>query len=217
MENNFKEIIRKRIDRFNNLWNTAVGYSFEDSDDILKKKFNEENEGWLVKANEAAKNHGFGSFEDYLDCKYDDDPCESIDELDALENIKPRYSGGLYHYEMTVINQAESIANFILKKFNELSEDLPDELGVDLDYVWDRYAKGSNGDYVDAFTFVKKMKNDGYNEWDEGHSGNSGGMAVMFASCLLFKPEIFPYLHGALSPLVGDKGYYDDRKDIPQF
>ena len=58
------------------------------------------------------------------------------------------------------------------------------------------------------------IKEKGFDKWDDGHSGNSAGMSVLFASFLLFKRELFPYLHGALAPLVGDEGYHDDRADV---
>ena len=54
----------------------------------------------------------------------------------------------------------------------------------------------------------------GYDGWGDGHSGNSGGMAVRFAYDMLHTPELFPYEHGAMSYLVGDEGYHDDRSDV---
>jgi hypothetical protein len=43
----------------------------------------------------------------------------------------------------------------------------------------------------------------------------------MGASWLLFRiyismPELVPYQHGCLAPLIGDEGYYDDRSDLPE-
>lgn len=38
----------------------------------------------------------------------------------------------------------------------------------------------------------------------------------MFANCLIYHPEMFKYMHGALAALVGDKGYHDDRSDLPK-
>lgn len=61
--------------------------------------------------------------------------------------------------------------------------------------------------------FVEKA---GFN-FDKGHSNNTICKAIQFTHCLLVEPEMFQYMHGALAELVGDKGYHDDRSDIPKF
>ena len=107
----------------------------------------------------------------------------------------------LYSYEKTVIDEARRIAVFILNK------------GDDWKGVWEGYAAAGDGS---SFDFVEAIIKDGYDGWDENHSGNSGSASVYFARCLLERPDLFQYLHGALTPLIGDAGYNDDRTDIPK-
>lgn len=209
----FKKLIKTRIDRFNRLWNDALGYSFEDEPTIENDRYTKEMDTWKPKADELAKKYGFESIADYENKKweshYSSDENEiNIDVLDDILKMKPTAPNALYDYEMIVINEAERIARFITRKSKERNEDIRT--------VWNSYAK-ENDEWVDNFKFVQNIKKDGYKKWDDGHSGNSAGMALMFANCMLFRPDIFPYLHGALAPLVGDEGYHDDRKDVPKF
>ena len=60
---------------------------------------------------------------------------------------------------------------------------------------------------------VKDVPNFRYSE----HSGNT-----LSASWLMFityktQPEMVKFLHGSLAPLVGDSGYYDNRKDVKKY
>lgn len=107
---------------------------------------------------------------------------------------------GLYGYEKCVIDEARRIAVFILNK------------GEDWKAVWQGYADAGDGS---SYEFVDAIIKDGYEGWDDNHSGNSGSASVHFARCLLERPDLFQYLHGALTPLIGDAGYNDDRTDIP--
>lgn len=70
-----------------------------------------------------------------------------------------------------------------------------------------------NNTIYDFIEFLKKKHN---LEVSEDHSGNSIGTTFRLAQCYIASPEIFIYMHGALAGLVGDKGYYDDRSDIPE-
>ena len=53
-----QEAIRQRIERFNRLWVKAVGYSFEDEVEIMKK----ERDNAVNKANERAKEIGYSDY-----------------------------------------------------------------------------------------------------------------------------------------------------------
>ena len=161
----FTEIIKARIDRFNRLWNLAVGYSFEESDRIRKEEYEKLLSAWQPLADKKAIDFGFDSFNDYLDGRILDDTYEKIPELEKLYEERPRNKGGLYSYEMSVIDEAERIAIFITNKSKKLN--------MDTHIVWDKYAK--NGDeYVGCFTFVDNIVNDGYKGWFEGKCKTKG-------------------------------------------
>ena len=68
----------------------------------------------------------------------------------------------------------------------------------------------------DVYDFIDDIKGN-VPFFDEGHSGNSLGMSWMLFECYKVHPDMVPYMHGCLAPLVGDEGYYDDRSDIPEF
>lgn len=73
--------------------------------------------------------------------------------------------------------------------------------------------KKETGKEPDISDIVKDVPNFRYSE----HSGNT-----LNASWLMFvtyknKPEMVKFLHGSLAPLVGDKGYYDNRKDVKKY
>lgn len=95
-----------------------------------------------------------------------------------------------------IVEQAKSIAEWFESQEN------PKDL-------WNSMPKS-------IFEFIEELKKKGFDKWDEGHSGNSASMSIMFAGVLLFSRNLFPYLHGALTPLVGDEGYHDDRSDVEQ-
>lgn len=206
-----KEAIKARIERFNQLWLKAVGYTFEEEPKILEDRYAEKIKEWQPKADELAQQYNFDNFEAYINFRYEEfgDNDRKIEVLENIWDEKPSYPAPLYDYEIMVINQSESVANFIIEKSKEYNEDIKD--------TWNRYAKDEKDEYVTSFQFVKNIQSDGYQDWNSDHSGNSGNASITFANCLLFNIEIFPYLHGALAGLVGDKGYHDDRKDIPKF
>ena len=210
---NFKELIEKRIERFNNFWVRDLGYSFEDEPKVMEKEYKDRMNKWQPKADEAAQKHGFVDFQDFVDKRwksYNDETNEfelEIPELNQLNSEKPFPPSPLYFYEMNVINQAESVANFIVKKSEELNQTTIE--------TWDNYGQKEDGSYCNSYEFTQNIIKDGYNEWDDGHSGNSASASILFAKTLLFHPNLFPYLHGSLATLVGDKGYHDDRSDIP--
>lgn len=199
-----KEAIRARIDRFNRLWMAAEGHTFEDDPKYMEEKQNKELPIWEEKINKRAKELGFETEEDYYQYILDNDiPFEKRDkEMIEMWRKKPDYSS-LYDYEIYCINEAEKIVNFIATLGHDTKDNFLKLVDIDSD------------ESVSIFRVIDSLKKAGY-EMDDGHSGNSAGASIQFAWCLIFQPEKFQYMHGALSGLVGDKGYHDDRKDIPK-
>ena len=192
-----QEAIKARIDRFNRLYLAAVGHSFEDDPKWCEEQMKKELPAWEEKINSRLKELNLPSLEDYLHTRYytEDEKLPTDDIVEQLRKEEPRYSS-LYQYEMVVIEQAKSIAEWFESQEN------PKDL-------WNSMPKS-------IFEFIEELKKKGFDKWDEGHSGNSASMSIMFAGALLFSRNLFPYLHGALTPLIGDKGYHDDRSDIEQ-
>ena len=192
-----QEAIKARIDRFNRLYLADVGHSFEDDPKWCEEQIKKEFPVWNKKVNSRLKELNIPSLEDYLYTRYyaEDRILPTDDIIEQLRKEEPHYSS-LYPYEMSVIEQAKSIAEWFESQEN------PKDL-------WNSMPK-------DIFEFVEELKKKGFDKWDEDHSGNSAGMSVRFARTLLFSRNLFPYLHGALVFLVGDEGYHDDRSDIEQ-
>lgn len=131
---------------------------------------------------------------------------------------------GLFHYEMFCIETAlafaellptkEDFDTFIEKCEKEFKENPPEkyEWESDKDYQ-KRINKGPS-----LYEVVKKLCEE-YPEngiHEEGHSGNTMGMSWLLYRTYIFSPELVPYMHGSLAPLIGDEGYYDDRSDLPE-
>ena len=189
--------IRARIDRFNRLYLAAVGHSFEDDPKWCEEQMQKELPIWEKKVESRLKELDLPSLGDYLHTRYytEDEKLPTDDILEQLRGEKPHYSS-LYPYVMMVIEQAKSIAEWFESQEN------PKDL-------WNSMPKS-------IFEFIEELKKKGFDKWDEGHSGNSASMSITFAGVLLFSRNLFPYLHGALTPLVGDEGYHDDRSDVEQ-
>lgn len=131
---------------------------------------------------------------------------------------------GLFQYEMFCIETALAFAELLPTKedfdsfLNECEENF--KLNPPEKYNWE-----SKKDYSkrieegpDLFDVVKRLhEKNPENKIRRGeHSGNSMGMSWLLYRTYLFNPELVPYMHGALTPLVGDEGYYDDRSDLPE-
>ena len=198
------EAIRARYDRFNRLWLAAEGHTFEDDPKVKKEEFDREYPVWEEKVNKRANELGFENHNTYwayiCEQQYDNkNPDIKRDPvIQDLWDKQPHYSS-LYDYEKVCVDEAKGIAEFITN------------MGGDIKENWEKLC----GEDKSVGTFVKGLEAAGY-KMDDGHSGNSMSMSVLFANSLLFNPEIFPYLHGALASLVGDKGYHDDRSDLPK-
>ena len=195
--------IKARIDRFNRLYKKALGYTFEEEVEIEQKRYEREMAEYQPKVDARAKELGFDTEKDYLQYLWDnnidwDDPRRDP-VMRELWKTEPKPSGELYSYEMSVINEAKRIAFWFIDHFEGHEKEQWAEFGPEGTSSWD---------------FVKAIQEAGYDGWDDGHSGNSGSMAVRFAYDMLHNLELFPYEHGALCYLVGDKGYHDDRSDV---
>ena len=102
----------------------------------------------------------------------------------------------LFKYEIFCMKEALKIVEFIKDK--ETYEALLAESGT-----------------KSFYEFIEFLKDKGL-QLDEGHSGNTMGQSFSIALCYITRPDLIPYMHGSLAPLVGDSGYYDDRSDIPK-
>ena len=195
--------IKARIDRFNRLYKKALGYTFEEEVEIENKRYEREMAEYKPKVEARAKELGYESESDYLNYIWDnhiepDDPRRDP-VMRELWKTEPKPSGELYSYEMSVIDEAKRIALWFVDNFPGQEKEKWLEFGPEGTSCWD---------------FIKNIQAAGYDGWDDGHSGNSGSMAVRFAYDMLHTPELFPYEHGALCYLVGDKGCHDDRSDV---
>ena len=207
-----QEAIKQRIERFNRLWVKAVGYSFEDEVEILKK----EHDNAVNKANERAKEIGYSDYQEYIEklnsfYKYDETMGYQLSDevsynkakdnvLDELIKNIPTVSP-LYLYEMSVLNEVEKIINFLYTKDDDLKK------------AWEKYLTNENTTWNEI---GKEMEKDGY-EFGKGHSGNSYAQSLSLAHVFVSDPDLFQYAHGSLAALVGDEGYHDDRSDVKEF
>ena len=207
-----QEAIRQRIERFNRLWLKAVGYSFEDEVEIMKK----ERDDAVNKANERAKEIGYSDYQEYIEklnsfYKYDETMGYQLSDevsynkakdnvLDELIKNIPTVSP-LYLYEMSVLNEVEKIINFLYTKDDDLKK------------AWEKYLTNENRTWNEI---GKEMEKDGY-EFGKGHSGNSYAQSLSLAHVFVSDPDLFQYAHGSLAALVGDEGYHDDRSDVKEF
>ena len=207
-----QEAIKQRIERFNRLWVKAVGYSFEDEVEIMKK----EHDNAVNKANERAKEIGYSDYQEYIEklnsfYKYDETMGYQLSDevsynkakdnvLDELIKNIPTVSP-LYLYEMSVLNEVEKIINFLYTKNDDLKK------------AWEKYLTNENTTWHEI---GKEMEKDG-DEFGKGHSGNSYAQSLSLAHVFVSDPDLFQYAHGSLAALVGDEGYHDDRSDVKEF
>ena len=127
---------------------------------------------------------------------------------DRIERFNRLFKGGtdhsfeeddLYKYEMICIAQALSFIDYFKDKpFDDIVKIIKDEYNCN------------------ALLFIYDIK-DKVPFFDKGHSGNSLGMSWRLFECYKIHPDWIPYMHGCLATLIGDKGYYDDRSDIPKY
>lgn len=96
----------------------------------------------------------------------------------------------LFGYEMYCIEQSLNIAKYL----KSIDQDELKDLSQDK-----------------LYNIMRKK-----NIIDDNHTGNSFNSSLILAQCYNENPNLIPYLHGSLAYLVGDDGYYDNRKDIPK-
>ena len=130
---------------------------------------------------------------------------------------------GLFRYEMFCIETAlafaellstkEALDTFLNECKKEYKENPPEK------YKWE-----SKKDYQkridrgpDLFDVVKRLREKNPNNLHyEEHSGNTMGASWFLFRTYITYPELVPYAHGCLAYLIGDKGYFDDRSDVPE-
>ena len=106
------------------------------------------------------------------------------------ENPRNFEEDKLFGYEMYCIEQSLNIAKYLKS--------------IDQD-------KLKNLSHDKLYNIMRKK-----NIIDDNHTGNSFNSSLTLAQCYNEYPNLLPYLHGSLAYLVGDDGYYDNRKDIPK-
>lgn len=102
----------------------------------------------------------------------------------------------LFEYEMYCMTEAMKLVEFI--KDEDTYDALLTEAGTKSLYELTEFLKD------------KGLK------LDDGHTGNTMGSSFSLFLCYIKRPDLVPYMHGSLSALVGDAGYYDDRSDLPK-
>lgn len=194
------EAIRLRLDRFNRLYQAAVGHSFEEDEQWCKEQEEKLMPAWEAELQNECLKLGFATLEDYRNSLSEEE--DYSPEIRAILQKEPRFISN-YPYDKFCLDEAKRLAEFFIG------------LGQDnLHESWDKFCKKEDGTYYNNFEFVKNIEAAGYH-FDETHSGNTMGQTLLFAQCLLFHPIYLQYLHGALAQLTGDEGYYDDRTDLP--
>lgn len=138
---------------------------------------------------------------DFANFTKDSLPQEFLDRIDRFNRLFLAGCGytfeenDLFNYEMVCIKQALSFYEF----FKEYTVE-----------QFDTFLKENPS----LYDLTQKIKED-LPFYDPGHSGNSMHASWGLFRCYRLKPELIPYMHGCLATLVGDRGYYDDRSDIP--
>jgi hypothetical protein len=127
---------------------------------------------------------------------------------------------GLFQYEMFCIETALAFAELLPTKevCNSFIEKCANE------YKPKKYDWESDDDYekrIESGPTISDIITKLCEEYpenkirEEEHSGNTMGASWMLFRMYLIYPELVPYVHGTLAPLIGDEGYYDDRSDLP--
>lgn len=122
------------------------------------------------------------------------DRIKRFDELFTQATGKPFTEDSLFEYELRCMQQSLAFVDH----FKEKSEQELKEM-----------CAGNS-----LFDIADKAKEEGC-FIQSGHSGNSKAMSVRLFLCYRQSPHLFKYMHGCLAPLVGDKGYHDNRSDVP--
>lgn len=128
----------------------------------------------------------------------------------------------LFDYEMTCIELALTLAKYIPneEEFNKVCSETEKYIRENAEkYEWESQSdfekRIEEGPTTINFYSYLESKYPEIKKIMEDHSGNSVMMSFQLFRYYISKPLLVPYLHGCLAPLVGDAGYYDDRKDIP--
>lgn len=131
---------------------------------------------------------------------------------------------GLFQYEMFCIETALAFAellptkeifdSFIEECEKEFKENPPEKYNWEDD---DRYKERIAAGPTIGYAIAKLRKKYPENKiCEDEHSNNTMSASWMLFRMYLIYPKLIPYAHGALAPLIGDEGYYDDRSDLPE-
>ena len=104
----------------------------------------------------------------------------------------------LFKYEMFVMEQSLVLYDH----FKDVE---------DMNAYLDELQKGSS-EKLEIYDIVKNIPG-----LDEGHSANTLGATWLMFMTYKTYPEMVKFLHGSLAPLVGDEGYFDNRKDVKEY
>ena len=131
-------------------------------------------------------------------------PKEFQDRIERFNRLFEKGTGhsfeedDLYEYEMICIAQALSFIDYFKDKpFADIFKTIKDEYNYN------------------ALLFIYDIK-DKVPFFYKSHIGKSLEMSWRLFECYKMHPDWIPYMHGCLSNLIGDEGYYDDRSDIPK-
>ena len=121
------------------------------------------------------------------------DRIERFNKLFIQATGKPFTEDELFEYELGCMQQSLAFVDYFKDKSDQELEKLCDTNSMF--EIIDQAEEG--GCYI-----------------QDGHSGNSIGMSFRLFICYRKTPHLLKYMHGSLAPLIGDKGYHDDRSDI---
>ena len=146
------------------------------------------------------------------------------DHHDFEHHFDDNGESGLFNYEMFCLQQAFAFIDIIPTEeiLNQKIEELKSKW---LELPHERYSWENNKDYKnrielgpDVHDVISYLQEEYPDLWvSDEHSENTMGCSWHMFIAYLKNPQYVIYMHGALAPLIGDEGYYDDRSDIPDF
>lgn len=160
------------------------------------EQLQEERKEWLAN-NEKEKEERFLKEKDKLDADYNALPEFFQKRIDKFRANNPTFRKDFESYELFTCTEAVKIAT-ALANDEEIAKH-PDVVGWIEKPVPERIKLWSNLAWPEQKLIIPTL--------DEGHSGNTFGMACQLAFHFTSNPENVVKLHGALAPLVGSEEY----------
>jgi hypothetical protein len=175
------------------------------------KEDNAHHKQWCLDQDKEKKEEYENTKKKILDADYAKLPPIFQQRIDKFRKNNPDFRWKYEDYEMFVCKEAVKIATTLKTK----------------DAVWEYWALSSWDDKtINKLKEKKKMNKkelDGYRKGlekriglDDGHSGNTYGMACKLAYLWAAKPEFVVKHYGALAPLVGSEEYGCVPKKKPE-